>query len=87
MRVINTSANFLFVQVNANFSFGASNEVWSEYYDMHGSTRDDSDMWQQRNLWTALTTTQKRALQYELAILSACGGTRSVRSNCTGSSI
>eukprot|EP01043_Picozoa_sp_COSAG02_P064616 COSAG02_NODE_9501_length_2196_cov_21.791130_2_plen_204_part_01 len=39
MRVINASANFLFVQVNANFSFGAHNEVWSEYYDMHGGTR------------------------------------------------
>ena len=84
MRVINASANFLFVQVNANFTFGTSNKVWSEYYDMHGGTRSDSDLWQERNLWSALSATQKRALQLELAVLSGCGGTRSVRSNCTG---
>lgn len=93
MRVINASADFLFVQVDANFSFAAPDEVFSEYYDMRGDTRSDDgssgggDVWQQRNMWSTLGAAKKRALQHELAVLGACGGTRSLRSNCTGGSL
>ena len=83
MRVINASADFLFVQVDANFSFGAPNEVWSEYYDMKGGARGGGDVWQQHNRWSALGAAQQHALQHELAVLGACGGTRSHRSNCS----
>ena len=66
LRVINGSADFLFVQVDRSFSFAApADALWSEYYDLRGGGGGGAggDAWQRHNLWGTLAPAQKRALQ------------------------